>query len=70
MFSALAVVILGGLDSVGGVILAGLAIGWVQSMTGAYLGGQFREMTPFLVVFVGLMLRPHGLFGSRTIERL
>jgi branched-chain amino acid transport system permease protein len=67
---ALAVVILGGLDSLAGVIVAGLAMGLIESLTGAYLGGKFREIVPAVAVLAVLMLRPHGLFGKRHVERI
>ena len=68
--SVLAVLIVGGLDSLAGVIVGGLIIGWLQSMTGAYLGGQYREIMPFIVVLAVLLVRPHGLFGRKEIERI
>lgn len=68
--SVLAVLIVGGLDSIVGAIVGGLAIGWLQSMTGAYLGGSWREVMPFAVVLLVLLVRPHGLFGRREIERI
>jgi branched-chain amino acid transport system permease protein len=67
---ALAVLIIGGLDSLAGVIVGGLAIGWLQSITGAYLGGQYRGIVPFAVVLLVLLIRPHGLFGRKEIERI
>jgi branched-chain amino acid transport system permease protein len=66
----LAVLIVGGLDSLVGVVVGGLAIGWLQAMTGAYLGGGWREVMPYAVVLVVLLVRPHGLFGRKEIERL
>jgi branched-chain amino acid transport system permease protein len=68
--AVLAVLIVGGLDSLAGVIVGGLAIGWLQAMTGAYLGGSWREVMPYIVVLVVLLVRPHGLFGRKEIERL
>ncbi len=66
----LAVVILGGLDSIGGAIVAGLIIGWLQAVTGFYLGGAYKDVVPYVVVLVILVIRPYGLFGSREIERV
>lgn len=68
--NVLAVVILGGLNSVGGVIVAGLFVGWLEAMTAAYLPGNVREITPYVAVLLMLMIRPHGLFGSRPVERI
>lgn len=68
--AVLAVLIVGGLDSLGGVIAGGLIIGWLQAMTGAYLGGSWREVMPYAVVLLVLLVRPHGLFGRKEIERI
>lgn len=66
----LAVIILGGLDSIVGAIVAGLAIGVIESLTSAYLGGKVRDIVPYLIVLVILLIRPYGLFGTRQVERL
>ncbi len=66
----LAVIILGGLDSIAGAIVAGLIIGLLESLTAAYLGGKVRDIVPYVVVLVILLVRPYGLFGTRQIERL
>ncbi|MCZ7562463.1 MAG: branched-chain amino acid ABC transporter permease [Burkholderiales bacterium] len=66
----LAVIILGGLDSVLGAIVAGLAIGWLEAVTVGFIGGKARDLVPYVVVLVILMVRPYGLFGTREIERL
>lgn len=68
--AVLAVLIVGGLDSLAGVIVGGLLIGWLQAMTGAYLGGSWREVMPYVVVLLVLLVRPHGLFGRKEIERI
>ncbi len=68
--NVLGVVILGGLNSVGGVIVAGLFIGWLEAMTAAYLPGDIREITPYIAVLAMLMIRPYGLFGTRPVERI
>lgn len=66
----LAVIILGGLDSIAGAIVAGLVIGLLESLTAGYLGGKVRDIVPYVVVLVILLVRPYGLFGTRQIERL
>jgi len=66
----LAVIILGGLDSIAGAIIAGLIIGWLESVCVGYFGGKARDVVPYAVVLAILMLRPYGLLGSRDIERL
>lgn len=68
--SVLVVVIVGGLDSVVGALLAGLLIGVLEALAGAYLGGEYKLLATFIVLVVVLMVRPYGLFGTREIERL
>jgi branched-chain amino acid transport system permease protein len=68
--SVLVVVIVGGLDSVLGALVAGLFIGLLEALTGAYLGGEFKTLTTFSLLVVVLMIRPYGLFGTHEIERL
>lgn len=65
-----AAIILGGLDSVLGAIVASLMIGWVEALAAGYLGGKSRDVVPFLVVLAILVVRPYGIFGTRAIERL
>ncbi|MDI6709322.1 MAG: branched-chain amino acid ABC transporter permease [Thermoanaerobacterales bacterium] len=70
----LPVAILGGLDSVSGAIVGGFAIGLIESLAGGYLdpivGGGVKDVTPFVVLVIVLMLRPYGLFGKEIIERV
>lgn len=63
-------VILGGMDSVLGSSVAGLVVGIIEAMTQGYLGKGLREISGFIVIIVVLMVRPHGLFGKREIERV
>jgi branched-chain amino acid transport system permease protein len=74
---ALPAIILGGLDSVPGAVLGGLAIGVVQSLVGTYqgsyapwLGQNFAVVAPYVVMLVVLLIRPYGLFGTREVERV
>lgn len=68
--SALVVVIVGGLDSVAGALIAGLAIGLVEALAGTYLGGEYKLVSTFGILILMLMIRPYGLFGTKEIERL
>ena len=68
--SVLAVVILGGLDSIFGAVIAGLIVGWIEAVTGFYIGAAFKDVVPFIVLLAILIIRPHGLFGTPEIERL
>lgn len=74
---ALPVIILGGLDSLGGAVVAGLAIGIFEAITGTYggdlapfLGGDFFLVVPYVLMLLVLLVRPYGLFGTREVERI
>ncbi len=64
------VVILGGLDSVPGTILAGLIIGLLMSYTAGYIGGGLQQVIPFMLLVLILLIKPYGLFGEVRIERV
>lgn len=68
--NVLAVVILGGLNSIGGVLIAGLIIGWLEAITGYLFGSAWRDITPYILALLVLLIRPHGLFGTKPIERI
>lgn len=73
---ALAVVILGGLDSIGGAIVGGVILGILENLAGGYLdpmlpsGGGLANVFPFIVMIAVLVIKPHGLFGLKRIERV
>jgi branched-chain amino acid transport system permease protein len=64
------VVILGGLDSIGGAILGGVIIGLLETFTGGYISTSLREIIPYIVLIFILMVKPYGLFGLVEIERV
>lgn len=68
--NVLSVVILGGMNSIGGVLIAGFIIGWLEAVTGWVLGTEFREVTPYVLALMVLLIRPTGLFGTKEIERI
>lgn len=77
---ALPVVLLAGLESIPGAVVGGLIIGILEQLAGGYidpliaaqgiLGGGVREIFPFVIMIVILLIRPYGLFGLRRIERV
>lgn len=69
-FSVLAIVLMGGLDSYVGVFVAAMAVGVMEAMTQWKLGGDWAEIVPYMAVLVVLIWRPHGLFGSKEVERI
>jgi branched-chain amino acid transport system permease protein len=69
----LPVIILGGLDSIGGAILGGFIIGILENLAGGYINPilpGFKDVAPFIVLVFILMIRPYGLLGKQIIERV
>ncbi len=64
------VIILGGLDSIGGAIIGGLIIGLLETFTGGYISPSLRDVIPYIVLVVILLIKPYGLFGLKEIERV
>jgi branched-chain amino acid transport system permease protein len=69
------VVILGGLDSILGAVVAGIIMGLIQQFASGYLDGNFGlnatgDVLPYLILLVILLFKPHGLFGIHEIERV
>ena len=66
------VVIMGGMTSISGTILAGLIVGATESVSAGYIdpyvGGGFKDFVPFVIIIIVLMIRPTGLFGEKDIE--
>ena len=72
---AFAVVLLGGVNSIGGAILAGIILGMLENVAAGYLdpllpGGGLAQIFPFIVMIIVLIFRPYGLFGLARIERI
>lgn len=63
-------VLLGGLESVGGVAIGGIVIGLAENFSNAYISESFGEIAPWVIVVITLIIRPEGLFGLKRIERI
>ncbi len=74
LLKGITVAVLGGMDSLGGAILAGIGLGAFEAVAAGILdpmlGGGTRELVVALVLILTIMIRPHGLFGRHDIERL
>ncbi len=68
------VVILGGIESLTGVVVGGLVVGITESLATGYIdphvGGGFGLVAPLLLLIIVLLVRPYGLFGHREIGRV
>ncbi len=71
---SVAVVLVGGLESVPGAIIAGLIIGVAEGLAAGFIdplvGGGIAEVFAFGIAIVSLLIWPYGLFGLRRIERI
>ncbi len=68
------IVIIGGLDSLPGTIIAAMLIGIIESLGAGYLdpqlGGGFGAIASYLLMMAMLMVRPYGMFGQAPAERV
>ena len=64
----LAVIVLGGMGSMPGAALAGLALGLLEVFTVAWIGSSYRDAIAFGILFLVLVLRPRGLLGSAALR--
>jgi len=69
------VVILGGLDSIIGAVVAGIIMGLIQQFASGYLDGNWglngtADVLPYVILLIILLFKPHGLFGTHEIERV
>jgi branched-chain amino acid transport system permease protein len=74
VLKALPVLVLGGFDSVAGVIVGGLLIGAIEKLAEVYVGplfgGGIEAWAAYVVALGFLLLRPSGLFGQKLVERV
>jgi len=66
LMRAFVIIILGGLGSIPGALIAGLAIGIVQTLSVAYVSSGVAEAIVFIALFIVILVRPTGLFGQAT----
>ena len=64
MHKGIAVIILGGMGDIRGAMLAGLFLGFAEVLSVAYIGSNMRDAVAFGLLFLVLLVRPKGLFGS------
>ena len=65
----LPVLLLGGLTSIPGAVVGGLIIGLAEALGAHYLR-DVKEIVPWIVMLLILLIRPYGLFGEKRIERI
>ena len=70
ILKALVAAVIGGFTSLGGAVLGGLLLGVLETFGGAFLGATFKNIVPFGILILLLLLRPHGLFGRAVQQRV
>lgn len=66
MLIAFIAAFLGGIGSIGGAAVGGLALGLVTSLSGLWVGSDYQPVIAFAALFVLLVIRPQGMFGRRA----
>jgi len=69
-FKAFPVVLIGGLESIGGAFIGGLIVGLLENLVGGLIAPWLMEVTPYILLLFVLFVRPEGLFGLKRIERI
>ena len=67
---AMPAAVVGGFGSLPGAIVGGLVIGVVESLSGFYLPEGFKDIAPYVVVLVMLVVKPNGLFGEKLRKKV
>jgi branched-chain amino acid transport system permease protein len=66
LVKSFAIVILGGLGSIPGSLLAAVLLGYSETTVSRFVSSAFSEMVPLAVILITLLLRPSGLLGRRV----
>jgi branched-chain amino acid transport system permease protein len=73
-FKAIVVALVGGMESLPGMIVIGPLMGIIEFLASGYLdervGGGMRDLAPFIILLFVLMVKPYGVFGWKRIERV
>jgi branched-chain amino acid transport system permease protein len=74
LLKGVTVAVLGGLDSIGGALLAGMLLGVIEGVASSFLdpllGGASRDLVDAAMLILTILIRPHGLYGRHDIERI
>ena len=68
-FKGLIAMMLGGMGSLPGAVLGGLALGVIEAHAQWYLGNEYKDLSAYALLFAMLVLRPGGLLGQRILGR-
>jgi branched-chain amino acid transport system permease protein len=70
ILKGLVAAVIGGFSSLGGAVIGGLLLGLLETYAGAFFGATFKNIVPFGVLILLLLLRPQGLAGASSVRRV
>lgn len=70
ILKGLVAAVIGGFSSLGGAVAGGLLLGLLETYAGAFFGATFKNLVPFGVLILLLLLRPQGLAGASSARRV
>lgn len=62
--------VFGGIGSIPGAMVGGLLLGFIETMVSAYISSAFKDAVAFAILIIVLLVRPHGLLGKDTREKV
>lgn len=69
LLKAFSAAVVGGLGNVYGAMIGGLLIGIVETFGGNIIGAQYKDIISFAIMIIVLMVKPSGLFATRTKQK-
>ena len=70
VINGFAAAILGGWGSIPGAIIGGMLLGVIDNVAPLYLPSQIKNVVPFAVIFIVLVIRPKGIMGAERFTRV
>lgn len=70
ILKGLVAAVIGGFSSLGGAVFGGLLLGLLESYAGLFFGATFKNLVPFAVLILLLLIRPQGLAGASSSQRV
>src|ERR1700722_18249131 len=70
ILKGLVAAVIGGFFSLGGAVVGGVLLGLLETYAGAFFGATFKNLVPFGVLILLLLLRPQGLAGASSVRRV
>jgi len=67
---AIPAAVVGGFGSLPGAIVGGIIIGVAEALSGFYLPEGFKDIAPYVLVLLMLVVKPNGLFGEKLRKKV